>query len=226
MHVLSLPELLAGWLGARSLAHGLPLPVPDHGGLRVDSGLPHENRRYVFAGPVQGIRELGQSITTPYTLIKMCGTGEQLLALVPPRWELQPSAYLMMQDSVREEVPPLPAGYRIDVEENYPIATVRIFAEDGALAAVGHVAEYAGVFIFDRIFTAAAHRRRGLGRVLMAALGAIQQSGAAQRVLVATEEGRALYSALGWYVRSPYSTVAIPPPPLPLILTRKFEAFI
>lgn len=209
MHVLSLPDLLAGWLGARSLAHGLPLPVPDHGGLRVDTGLPHEHRRHVFAGPAQGIRELGRSIATPYTLIKMCGTGEQLLALVPPRWRLQPGANLMTQDGTRDTPLLLPAGYRIDLEEKYPVATARIFAEDGSLAAIGHAAEYAGVFVFDRIATAAAHRRRGLGRAVMTALGSMQQSNA-QRALVATEEGRALYTSLGWTVRSPYSTVAIP----------------
>jgi GNAT superfamily N-acetyltransferase len=209
MHVLSLPDLLAGWLGARSLAHGVPLPVPDHGGLRVDTGLPHEHRRYVFAGPAQRIQELGRSIATPYTLIKMCGTGEQLLALVPPRWKLQPGAYLMTKEGTADIPAQLPAGYRIDLEANNTVVTVRIFAEDGSLAAIGHAAEYAGVFVFDRIATDAAHRRRGLGRAVMAALGSTQQSNA-QRALVATEDGRALYASLGWTVRSAYSTVAIP----------------
>jgi hypothetical protein len=43
----------------------------------------------------------------------------------------------------------------------------------------------------------------------MSALGATQQSPTARRVLVATEDGRALYSTLGWTVLSPYSTVVI-----------------
>src|ERR1700761_3008320 len=93
------PELIAGWLAARSIARGLPAPLPDHGGMRVDTGLPNEVRRYVFAGPAQGIRELAVSIDAPYIPIKMCGTGDQLLALVPRRWELRAgSSYLMTRD--------------------------------------------------------------------------------------------------------------------------------
>jgi len=44
----------------------------------------------------------------------------------------------------------------------------------------------------------------------MSALGGMQQSQQANRVLVATEEGRALYEALGWKVVTAYSTVVIP----------------
>jgi GNAT superfamily N-acetyltransferase len=203
------PELLAGWLGARSIARGLPQPVPDHGGMRVDTGLPSEKRRYVFAGPVPRIRELALSITAPCTFIKMCGPCEQLLALVPPRWQLQPGAYLMTHSGARDAIPTLPAGYRLEVLIKYPTTAARIFAEDGCLAASGYAVEYGGVFILDRIVTETAHRRRGLGRALMAALGSTQQSSAARRVLVATDDGRALYSSLGWVVHSPYSTIAI-----------------
>ncbi|HLY07000.1 MAG TPA: hypothetical protein VKR31_14740, partial [Rhizomicrobium sp.] len=39
------PFLLESWLRARSLSRGLPQPVADSGGLRVDSGLPNETRR-------------------------------------------------------------------------------------------------------------------------------------------------------------------------------------
>jgi hypothetical protein len=205
-------ELLAGWLHARSIARGLPQPVPDHGGLRVDTGLPSEQRRYVFAGPVPQITELAQSITAPHVFIKMCGPGERLLSLVPPRWQLQPGAYLMTIGGWHSPTPSLPPGYRLQVLTEFPITTARIFTEDDTPVASGHAVEYDSVFVFDRIAVEPAHQHQGLGAALMAALGGAQQSKAAQRVLVATEAGRALYSTLGWTVRSLYSTVTIKPP--------------
>jgi GNAT superfamily N-acetyltransferase len=203
------PDLLWRWLAARSIAHGLPLPVPDHGGMRVDTMLAHETRRHVFAGPCDGLRALAASVRAPRVFLKMCGTGEALLALAPPGWALQPPAYLMIQADAGDTPHAPGAGYRIEAMRQGLVTSVRIRAPDGTVAASGHAAEYRGVFVFDRIATHAAHRRRGLGRALMAALGARQQS-AARRVLVATAEGRALYETLGWRVVSPYATIVIP----------------
>jgi len=208
------PQLLAGWLAARSLARGLPQPVSDHGGLRVDTGLPDELRRYVFAGPVPGIEELGRSIDAPHVFIKMCGPARQLLALLPPRWRARPPGYLMAGDGLRATAPIVPAGYRLeltrfDVGAGQATAAARIFAADGTLAARGLAAERGGVFVCDRIATDPAHRRRGLGAAIMAALCRTRQSAGSRPVLVASEAGRALYSTLGWTVLSPYATAII-----------------
>ncbi|USX29352.1 GNAT family N-acetyltransferase [Oxalobacteraceae bacterium OTU3CINTB1] len=202
------PELLAGWLAARSVARGLPLPVADSGGLRVDTGSDIEVRRYVFAGPVQEIRELARSITQPRTFIKMIGPAEQLLELVPAAWQLQPGAHVMVHDGAQDARPALPTGYRLELVMEGCTTLARIFSVGGDLAASGYAAEYGGTFIFDRIIVEEAHQRRGLGRAMMAALGSAQRSGATRRVLVATDAGRALYSTLGWTVIAPYSTVA------------------
>lgn len=203
-------DLLEGWLRARSIARGLPQPVAEHGGLRVDTGLPEEHRRYVFAGPSRGIQDLAQSITTPHIFIKMCGPGYQLQSLVPPRWQLQPEAYLMTIDGWRSPVPSVPMGYRLQVLMEGPVTVARAFTEDDTLVASGYAVEYDGVFVFDRIATEPAHQHQGLGAAVMAALGGAQQSKAAQRILVATEAGRSLYSTLGWKVRSVFSTVTLP----------------
>ncbi len=204
--------LLAQWLAARSIARGLPLPVAEHGGLRVDTGLQEEHSRYVFAGPAPGIQELAEAIHAPHIFIKMCGAANQLLAQVPHRWQLQPGAYLMTQEGYRSPVPSLPHGYRLQVVTEYPITIARVFTEDDTLVASGNAVEYEGVFIFDRIATEPAHQHQGLGAAVMAALGGAQRSKAAQRVLVATEAGRSLYSTLGWSVLSHYATVTIKPP--------------
>jgi len=205
-------ELLNSWLGARSIARGLPAPLPDRGGLRVETGLPDELRRFVFAGPAEGISELAREIRDPRVLIKMCGPREQLLSRVTPRWHVQPGAYLMTKAPGINPVPSLPPGYWLRVTTNAPVTNARIFTEDDTLVASGYAVEHAGVFVFDRISVDVMHRHQGLGAALMAALGTAQQSQAAQRVLVATEMGRALYATLGWRVLSPYSTVSLTPP--------------
>jgi GNAT superfamily N-acetyltransferase len=207
-------ELLWGWVGARSIARGLAMPVLDRGGIRVDTGRPEERRRFVFHAPTPAIRDLAGAITEQHVAIKLCGAGRQLLDLVPPGWTLQPPAYLMIQLERHDPLPVVPAGYRIDLVTEGATSSVQIVAEDGTVAASGYAAEYAGVFIVDRIATDAAHRRRGLGKALMAGLGATQRTQGARRVLVATEEGRALYATLGWTVLSPYSTVMSPDPSL------------
>jgi GNAT superfamily N-acetyltransferase len=204
------PSLLWDWLSARSVARGLPLPVPDHGGMRVDTASPEEVCRHVFAGPTPGITQLAASIRTPRTLIKMLGPGDRLLAMAPARWRLQPPGYLMTQLATTRLTFPLPPEYRINVSRQGRIIAATIFSRDGAVAASGYAAEHGRAFVFDRINTHPAHRRRGLGRALMSALGAMQESGRTTRVLIATEEGRALYSALGWTLVSVYSTILIP----------------
>lgn len=205
------PRLLASWLAARSIVRGLPAPVPDRGGLRVDSGLPAELRRHVFAAPDPGITELAQEINAPKVFIKMCGPREQLLSRVTPRWHPHPDAYLMTKPPGINPVPSLPPGYWLKVTTEAAVISARIFTENDQLVASGYAVEYEGVFVFDRISVDAMHRQQGLGAAVMAALGTAQQSQAAQRVLVATEMGRALYTTLGWQVLSPYSTVALTP---------------
>lgn len=201
--------LLWDWLAGRSLARGLPMPVPDHGGMRVDTAAPDEVCRYVFAGPAPAIPTLAASIRSPRIFIKSCGPGDALLALAPPGWRLQPGAWFMTQDGAAQETAPLPPGYRIAVSKDGPAIAASILSEDGSLAASGHAAPYGRAFVFDRIETHPAHRRRGLGTALMAALGAMPECAGATRVLVATDEGRALYEALGWTVASAYSTIGM-----------------
>ncbi|WP_432377358.1 GNAT family N-acetyltransferase [Duganella sp. P38] len=204
-------ELLQNWLAARSIARGLPMPVTDRGGLRVDTGSPEELRRHVFAGPEAGISELAREIDDPRVFIKMCGPREHLLSRVTQRWHLQPGAYLMMKAPGINPVPSLPPGYWMQLKTEEQVTSARIYTESDMQVASGYAVEHEGVFIFDRIAVDVMHRQQGLGAALMAALGTAQQSRAAQRLLVATEMGRALYVTLGWRVLSPYSTVALTP---------------
>jgi GNAT superfamily N-acetyltransferase len=207
------PELIAGWLRARSYARGLPAPLADHGGWRVDTGLPEELQRYVFAGVGEGLRQLANDIVTPLVFLKLCGSEQELRALLPPRWQLQDLRYLMTGegfDANDADDAALQAGYTLQMTDNATTTSARILTDAGELAASGYAAELDGYFIYDRIATEAAHRRRGLGACLMRALRTTKRSSTSTQVLVATAAGQALYARLGWHIRSPYVTAHIP----------------
>jgi predicted GNAT family acetyltransferase len=132
------------------------------------------------------------------------------MAALPPRWQLQPQGYLMISKAQEATASSLPNGYHLQSDRNGPTASAQIIAPDGSLAASGHSAEAVGVFIYDRIITAPEHQRRGLGTIIMNALKAHRVSSNTPELLVATEDGRRLYSSLGWIVLSPFSTAVIP----------------
>ncbi|AXA92258.1 GNAT family N-acetyltransferase [Massilia sp. YMA4] len=201
-------QLIGSWLRARSICHGLPAPLPDHGGWRLDTARPGELRRYVFGAACDGLRELGSSIDIPLVFLKLCGSGEELLALLPPRWRLDEPRYVMVPGDW-PAAPTLAPEYTLRLTRTGAVTTARIVTADGAVAATGHAAEWAGVFVYDRIETAPAHRRRGLGACVMHALRQVRLDGGATEILVATVAGQALYRSLGWTTISDYSTAFV-----------------
>ncbi len=204
------PKLIEAWMIARSLARGLPPPRWDRGGLRLDTGSEKEVRRWVFPEPHPGLGQLGREIDAPRIFLKLCGSPEALRQVLPGRWVIQPLSYVMVGAADPLATFSAPEGYRLERSANGEVGYACLLAPDGTRAASGYCAEAEGVFIYDRIETEAAHRRRGLGQAIMHALGALQRSPDAIHVLVATEAGKALYTRLGWSVISPYATAVIP----------------
>lgn len=204
--------LLFGWLAARSIARGLPAPVADRGGFRVDTGGEVEACRWVFTRPGEGLAELGRALDAPGYFLKLCGEGEDLLAALSAKWRLQGEpGYVMRGPQTPPPPAALPAGYRLQLDRGARGSRVAILAPDGALAASGTAAETAGVFVYDRIITEPDHRRRGLGRGVMAALRETRTDQNTTELLVATDDGRALYTTLNWTVLSTFATAEIPP---------------
>lgn len=219
-----LDTLIPAWLAARSVARGLPLPVADRGGYRVDSGLDTEIRRWVFPYVCDGLKELGREINAPFLPLKLCGHGAALMACLPDRWQLEPPTWFMRGGGVMT-APALPSGYRAETVRQGATAFVQINTASGDVAASGYAAYYEAknqrsknqqtphqgpVFVYDRIITAPAHQRKGLGTAVMARLQAEKPAADWTELLVATSEGRALYEKLGWTLLSPYSTAFIP----------------
>lgn len=205
------PALLFGWLAARSVARGLPAPVADHGGFRVDTAGDVEICRWAFVQAGDGLAALGRTLDAPGYFLKLCGSGEELLAALPRRWRLKEPGYFMRGPALPLPPAALPAGYVLQLHRDARVSHVAILAPDGELAASGSAAGVAGVFIYDRIITDPAHRRKGLGRAVMAALRHTKEDPTVPDLLVATAEGRALYAALGWMMLSPFATAEIPP---------------
>ena len=103
----------------------------------------------------------------------------------------------------------LPDGYKMDVQQDGGAHHVRVIAPDGSVAASGYGGEVPGAFVYDRIGTEPAHRRKGLGSAVMLAMRELRQDRSAAELLVATAEGQALYASLGWRTLSPYATAYI-----------------
>jgi GNAT superfamily N-acetyltransferase len=209
MDMAIVSALLEGWAAGRSLARGLPKPVPDRGGLRVDTNSVAEVCRWIFPRMVPGLVELAQEVSRPGYLLKVCGSADDLRMALPPRWHVEATGYFMNATD-RWESSVMPAGYTLEVEQKAAVTRVQIRALDGDLAGCGYAAETANAFVYDRIVTAPRYRRKGLGRALMSALQRNCRNPDLPGLLVATEDGHALYRTLGWRVLSTYSTALIP----------------
>jgi GNAT superfamily N-acetyltransferase len=198
-----------GWLAARSVSRGLPAPVADSGGWRVDTGSAEERRRYVFATAGPGISALAEGIAETEVPIKLCAPAIVLKALLPPDWVILSEHCMMVAGPVAPAAPTLPHGYSLGRQANGPVTHATVTAPDGTLAASGYAAEVDGIFVYDRIAVSEVHRRRGLGRALMAALAEARADPSSREVLVATNAGASLYASIGWQVYAPYTTAAL-----------------
>ena len=202
------PRALNAWLSARSIARGLPAPVADYGGYRVDTNVDAEVRRWVFPQMCAGLIGLAHSINEPRHFLKLCGEADELRSVLPHSWALHAPSY-SMQASGKQIERPVAAGYTIETGRNGQVVEVQVRSSNGELAASGYAAETQDAFIYDRILTSPDHRRKGLGNAVMAALHRVKQHQDTRELLVATEDGRALYATMGWRTISPYSTASI-----------------
>jgi len=198
------------WQTAHSIARGSPAPVHDRGGFRVDTNSEKEATRWVFPHLCDGLREIARSVSAPRHFLKLCGTGGELKSAVPATWEIQPAGYFMRAGATRLVASALPEGYALERCQTGPVTQVRIIASDGSVAACGSSAETVDAFVYDRIETSPDHRRKGLGATVMTALAAARKYDAVPQLLVATEEGHALYTRLGWEVLWPFATATVP----------------
>lgn len=194
-----------GWAISRSTA----APIERAGCFEIHVGNPDQVTRYVF--PQLDREVLRQIVATeagPGAWLKICAPREHVTGLLSGDWTVHEPEFLM-SIPLAGGADPVIAGYRAQTERRGALAMVTIVAESGELAASGQAAIDGGFATFDQIVTVEAHRRKGLGRLVMSALSnAARDAGARQGVLVATEAGAALYQALGWSMVSPVTAAS------------------
>ncbi|MFJ1762558.1 GNAT family N-acetyltransferase [Amycolatopsis sp. NPDC088138] len=198
-------DALTAWVRGWAVSRAAPPPVAEPDGHRVDVGRPGHRVRYLLRTP-DTVAARARSVAEPGTWLKACGPREAVLAGLTPAWTAGETEYLMTSAGVgpAAEAPP---SYEVAVTGDGPVWEVVVTSE-GALAARGRVAVAAGVAVFDQIVTEPAHRRRGLGKVVVHRLGVA--ASAPTSVLLASEAGRGLYGALGWRVVSSVVPAHVP----------------
>ncbi|MGN9813125.1 GNAT family N-acetyltransferase [Micromonospora sp. BQ11] len=201
--VASVPDLMMAWGQAWTVSRGTPAPVPIVGGFRVEVGAPgHRVRHVLHTYTLDSLARLGRELTTPGTWIKVSGDPAGFRAALPASWTMDAPGHLMTTTlAVTRAETPAPYTARLTADGEVTIATV--LGEQGKRAAAGRLACAGGFAIMDQVVTEPAHRRRGLGRAVMTLLAARAiELDAHTGILVASDAGRALYTTLGWTVRS------------------------
>jgi len=211
------PRLLETWVHGWSLTREVAPPVRDSGALRVDVGWPEQKQRFVFDHLSADVQRLAERIHEPWILIKVCAPWEVVQPILPAAWVIPAPGFMMARELQPVGEPSLPEGYDFELDSRLPLTVASIKTADGTIAASGRLGLVNGpvgrLAVFDRIRSHDDHRRRGLARALMARLGNIAlANGVSRAALVATPEGRLLYSALGWRLHSLYTTALIPGP--------------
>lgn len=164
------------------------MPIADYGGFRIDTGSDEEIARWVFPATEAGLAQLAHTIGTPGYVLKLCGSADEIGVALPPQWTIQPLGYFM-QATTEPPAKDLIGGYLSRVRRNGAVTHAQIFSESGELAADGYAVQTADVFIYDRIVTRPAHRRKGLAKALMTHLHSARKVPCGPEVLVATEAG-------------------------------------
>ncbi|MGW7050757.1 GNAT family N-acetyltransferase [Streptomyces sp. NPDC054887] len=218
----SCPEVIRAWVDGWVVSRGAAEPVSQPWGLTVDVGLPHHSTRHVLTHADEAtVRKLAEAYAAPGVALKIFLAPETVMPWLGPEWKPDGPGWLMTTTlSARTLSPTEPAectegcappegyappdGYALRSWERGGVTRLLVIAPDGGFAARGQVAATGRTAVVDQVETAPAHRRKGLGALVMRTLQqAAYEQGARIGILGATTEGRALYESLNWQVHAP-----------------------
>ncbi|MCE7000746.1 GNAT family N-acetyltransferase [Saccharothrix sp. S26] len=205
----SLTDLVRRWERGWSVCRGWPRPREAGGALHLLQQRPGRHREIVALHP--------DDVTGPRALADETASAEEPTWLTVPTTRPEEAEgtlrnaglhlkatreWLMTRPLADHPRRAVPADYRIAATATEVLA-VEVRHRSDEPAASGQAAVTGRDAVFDRIETAPPHRRRGLGGVVMAALAeeAVAR-GARHGILIASPEGRALYTSLGWVTRA------------------------
>jgi GNAT superfamily N-acetyltransferase len=208
--------LVRAWVDGWVVSRGAAPPVPTPWGCTVDVGTAGQVTRYTVPEADEAlVRELTRRVTAPGSWLKLFLPPGVVAPWVAPGWEFGGDGFLMSTTldaaMAGSGCPVGPAdGYRVRTWTRGGVTRVVILADDGAFAARGQVAVPAPgrPAVVDQVETAEAHRRRGLGALVVRLLErAAVAEGCPSAVLGATVDGRLLYAASGWRTHGPLTSL-------------------
>lgn len=198
------PELVMAWGRGRAVSRLTPPPTAVPGGFRADVDASSGRMRHVLhTHSPDLIGRIAAEQTAPGSQIRLAGPTAALREALPLDWIMDAAGHLMTVPFAPRRAR-APEGYRIEVatDGDLTVAVARDRSGEAASARLGRSGEFG---VFDQVTTAPAHRRRGLGTALMGALSdRALDLGMTTGLLVGSDDGRALYEALGWTYRSDF----------------------
>ena len=206
------PAVVEAWVRGWTVCRQTAAPEAVAGsGWRVQVGWPDQQARYVFPEPNDDFERLGHTIREPWVYLKVCAPVGEAAPLLPPRWQTEARGAMMLKPALSDASVSPPRGYETRLEPCGPVTVAQVTAPDGGLAAWGRVARSGDFAVIDRVGTGEGHRRRGLGRAVVASLERSGlNAGATGGLLVATTMGKLLYESLHWRLHAHYASAVIP----------------
>ncbi|MFH8799944.1 GNAT family N-acetyltransferase [Streptomyces sp. NPDC017936] len=206
--------IVRAWVDGWVVSRGAAPPVREPWGFTVDVGQAAQVSRHVLAALGDGVeeavvREVAGAVTGTGVWLKVFQDPSVAGGWLGAGWWVDPEPGWLMTVPLGAAAgeTPAPGGYRLRSWTRGGVTHVLIAAPDGSFAARGQVAPTGATAVVDRVETAPAHRRRGLGGVVVRNLQAAAAArGAATGVLAGTPAGRGLYESLGWSVVAPLTS--------------------
>ncbi|MFD5805803.1 GNAT family N-acetyltransferase [Streptomyces sp. NPDC127020] len=200
-----------GWVVSRATAD----PVAEPWGWSIAVGVPDQVTRHVVpSGNEQIVRALAEAVAVPGQCLKVSlpdvavtvdrlGAAQEMvgawLGATGTGWSPALPGVLMALPLMCASAPAAPAGYRQRTWVRADVVHTLVTTAGGAFAARGQLGLCGRIAVADQILTDPAHRRRGLGSLVMRTLQAAgYRLGARTGLLDATLAGRRLYESLGW----------------------------
>jgi GNAT superfamily N-acetyltransferase len=195
-------DLVRRWVEGWRLCRGLDPAIEYDDALHVALALPGRERElFAMTDDPAIVDQLSSRAAENVWLTVTTQHGDDVARRLADAG-LQPFAEqkMLMSIRLRDHVQPAaPSPYELEVNQRGPLEYVRILTPDGEVAAQGMAAIVDDDAVMHDIQTDPAHRRRGLGSVVMGALSRrALERGATTGLLMATTEGVYLYRKLGW----------------------------
>ena len=204
------------------MSRGVPAAEDVGGGLRTRCMLPGRDIEYVATDADEDLTSLAKlagqvagEVSVTWFTVPTTEPARAVAALEAAGMILLKSSERLMAVELRERPWSVPEAYqlatRVDTLHGGRVVTATVRHESGEVGARGTMGLTGTDAIADRIETMPAHRRRGLASAVMSALaGCAIAEGAEHGILVASEEGRPLYTTLGWRPVADVLIVATP----------------